>query len=106
MFRIGKLSPPHGWNAVGWELGIVTLGVLIALGAQQLVETIHKRNDVAQLKSALRAELADDRSRWEHIRASDPCTLQRLDAIERWVATAPTDARLSWRCLAAPIRPR
>jgi len=27
MFRMMKLSPPHGWNAVAWELGIVTLGV-------------------------------------------------------------------------------
>ena len=31
MFRLLKLKPPHGWNAVGWELGIVTLGVVIAL---------------------------------------------------------------------------
>lgn len=94
MFKLLKMNPPHGWNAVAWELGIVTLGVLIALGAQQLVDDIHKRNDVAQLVAALRAELADDRSRWEHIRASDPCTLQRLDAIEGWLATAPPKAKL------------
>ena len=23
MFRLLRLKPPHGWNAVGWELGIV-----------------------------------------------------------------------------------
>ena len=40
MFRLFKLRPPHGWNAVAWELGIVTLGVLIALAAQQLVEAL------------------------------------------------------------------
>jgi hypothetical protein len=28
MLRLTKLTPPHGWNAVAWELGIVTLGVL------------------------------------------------------------------------------
>ena len=95
MFKLLKLDPPHGWNAVAWELAIVTLGVLIALGAQQLVDGIHKRNEVAQLVAALRSELADDRSRWEHIRASDPCTLQRLDAIEQWLATAPAKAQLS-----------
>ena len=37
MFRLLRLKPPHGWNAVIWELAIVTLGVLIALAAQQLV---------------------------------------------------------------------
>lgn len=75
MLRLFKLKPPHGWNQVAWELGIVTVGVLIALGAQQFVEDIHDRQQVAQLRSALRAELADNRSRWEHMRASDPCTL-------------------------------
>jgi hypothetical protein len=93
MFRLSTMKPPHGWNAVAWELGIVTLGVLIALGAQQLVDGIHRRNEVAQLVAALRAELGDDRSRWEHMRASDPCTLQRLDAIEHWLATAPPKAK-------------
>src|SRR4051812_5611318 len=36
MFRLLKFKPPRGWSAVAWELGIVTLGVLIALAAQQL----------------------------------------------------------------------
>lgn len=95
MFRLTRLNPPHGWNAVVWELAIVTLGVLIALGAQQLVDNIHQRGEVAQLIGALRAELADNRARWEHIRNSDPCTLQRLDALERWNATAPANAKLN-----------
>ena len=95
MFRLTRLEPRHGWNAVAWELAIVTLGVLIALGAQQIVEGIHDRREVGQLRSALRAELADDRARWEHMRASDPCTLQRLDAIDRWLATAPPEAKLT-----------
>ena len=94
MFRLMKLKPPHGWHAVAWELLIVTLGVLIALGAQQVVEGLHQRNEINQLVLALRSELADDHARWAHIRASDPCTLQRLDALEQWNAIAPADARL------------
>jgi hypothetical protein len=95
MFRMLKLAPPHGWNAVAWELGIVTLGVLIALGAQQFVDGIHQRDEVAQLVGALRSELADSRARWQRVRNSDPCTLQRLDALERWTATAPPGAKLN-----------
>ena len=95
MFRLLKLSPPHGWSAVAWELAIVTLGVLIALGAQQFVDGIHQRNEVAQLVGALRSELADSRGRWQHVRNSDPCTLQRLDALEKWNATAPSNAKLN-----------
>ena len=95
MFRLTRLNPPHGWNAVVWELAIVTLGVLIALVAQQLVDSIHQRAEVRELVDALRAEMADNRSRWEHIRASDPCTVQRLDALEQWNATAPQGAKLN-----------
>lgn len=35
MFRLLKLKPPHGWNAVAWELAIVTLGVLLAFQIDQ-----------------------------------------------------------------------
>ena len=94
MFRLLKLKPPNGWSAVAWELAIVTLGVLIALAAQQVVQGINDRNAVAQLRSALRSELADDRARWEDMRAADHCTLQRLDALEQWGATASAGARL------------
>jgi hypothetical protein len=94
MFRLLKLRPPNGWNSVYWELTIVTLGVLIALGAQQLVESIDTKAEVAQLRGAIRAELADDRARWEDMRAADRCTLFRLGALERWAATAPAGARL------------
>jgi hypothetical protein len=91
-FQLPK--PLHGWREFAGEVGIIVLGVLIALAAQQLVEDIHDRRDVADLRSALRAELAGDRARWEDLRASDRCTLQRLDALGRWAATAPADARL------------
>jgi hypothetical protein len=95
MFRLTKLNPPHGWNAVAWELGIVTLGVLIALAAQQFVDGINRQSEVRQLVGGLRGELADMRARWEHVRHSDACTGQRLDALDRWIATAPPDAKLA-----------
>jgi hypothetical protein len=94
MFRLLKLKPPHGWSAVAWELGIVTIGVLIALAAQQIVQDIHDRAAVTQLRGALRAELADDRARWEDMRASDPCTVQRLAMLDQWATTAPAQAKL------------
>jgi hypothetical protein len=87
-------KPLHGWRAFVGEVGIIVLGVLIALTAEQIVQSIHERSEVDQLRAALRAELADNRARWEHVRNSDPCTLQRLDALEKWAATAPPDAKL------------
>lgn len=59
-------KPVHGWRAFVGEVGIIVIGILIALGAEQLVEWVHWRHkqhetlerlfeesriDVAQLRS-------------------------------------------------------
>src|SRR6185503_13543841 len=87
-------KPLHGWREFVGEVGIIVLGVLIALGAEQAVEKIHERSQIGELERALRSELADSRARWEDMRAGDICEAKRLDALERWLATAPATARL------------
>ena len=57
MFRLMKLKPPHGWGAVAWELLIVTLGVLIALGAQQVAEEWQWRQRTDDARTALSREV-------------------------------------------------
>ena len=37
-------KPLHGWRALFGEVGIIVIGVLIALGAEQVVEGVHERN--------------------------------------------------------------
>lgn len=59
MFRLIRLNPPNGWNAVVWELAIVVLGVVIALGAQQAVETFRWRGEVRRTEEALTIEIAE-----------------------------------------------
>jgi len=88
-------KPLHGWRPFVGEVGIIVIGVLIALGAEQVVQWVHGREDVSQLRAALKGELADDRARWEYMSAADHCALKRLDALDRLVATAPSSARLT-----------
>lgn len=59
MFRLMRVNPPNGWNAVGWELAIVVLGVVIALAAQQAVETSRWRDEVRRTEEALTVEIAE-----------------------------------------------
>lgn len=59
MFRLIRLNPPNGWNAVAWELAIVVIGVMIALAAQQVVEGLRWRNEVRLTEDALTIEIAD-----------------------------------------------
>jgi hypothetical protein len=85
MFRLLKLTPPHGWNAVVWELAIVTLGVLIALGAQQVVDDIHWRGEMRDFRTALRAEISDDLATYTYRRGQNRCATARLDELQRWL---------------------
>jgi hypothetical protein len=53
-------KPLHGWREFAGEVGIIVIGVLIALGAEQVVEEIHFRNAVASERMALHEALRDE----------------------------------------------
>ena len=88
MFRMLKLRPPNGWQAVAWELAIVTLGVLIALGAQQWAEARSWRAKASAARAALRTELADHHDYAVEWRIVAPCINAQLDAAERRILTS------------------
>ena len=85
MFRMLRLKPPNRWHAVGWELLIVTLGVLIALGAQQLVEVFNWRREVAGFRDSVREEMNLDLGTYPYRAAQKPCITARLDDLQRWL---------------------
>lgn len=78
MFRLLKLKPPNGWSAVAWELAIVTLGVLIALAAQQWAEDRSWDGKVETSKTALRDELAEHYGYAVEFRVVYPCLKAQL----------------------------
>jgi hypothetical protein len=53
-------KPLHGWRAFTGEVGIIVLGVLIALSAEQVVQSIHARYLASQALHDIRSELAFD----------------------------------------------
>ena len=82
MFRILKLNPPNGWRPVIWELAIITLGVLIALGAQQWAEARSWRQRAETARVAIKQELS---AHYEHAtewRIAQPCIGAQLDRLE------------------------
>lgn len=82
MFRMLKLHPPpNGWRAVWWELIIVVLGVLIALAAQQAVETWNWRSAVAVEREVLRAEVRDNLNSVQDRLVLEPCMVRKLEDI-------------------------
>lgn len=86
MFRLLRVKPPHGWNAVGWEFGIVTLGVIIALAAQQIVEALHDRDIAAQTRAEVTDELNSDLMSIALRQSIEPCIDRRLSELRAILA--------------------
>lgn len=83
MFRMLKLYPPHGWRAVAWELAIVTLGVVIALGAQQWAEERSWNAKARLATGAIRQELANHYHWSVEWRVVHPCLVGQIDRLKQ-----------------------
>ncbi|MCL6729867.1 hypothetical protein [Sphingomonas hankyongi] len=81
MFRMLKLRPPHGWRTVLWELAIVTLGVLIALAAQQWAEARSWDAKLRQSRAAISGELAKHYNWSVEWRVILPCLVAQTDRL-------------------------
>jgi hypothetical protein len=88
-------KPLHGWRAFAGEVGIIVLGVLIALGAQQVAEGVQERGEARDAESEIRGELAHNiamlRSRWA-VRA---CVENRVDELQKLIDSARDDGTIA-----------
>lgn len=92
-------KPLHGWRAFVGEVGIIVVGVLIALGAEQLVEVAHKRDKAVQADNAIRNELAFNLGRLQSRMNIHGCVSRRIDEIQALLdkaADQPKIATPSW----------
>ena len=87
-------KPLHGWREFAGQVGIIVLGVLIALGAEQLIQTIHSRSEVAQFRSAVDLELATTLAAYRYRIEQEPCVKRRLDELGTWLDSDRAGKRL------------
>lgn len=81
-FHVPK--PLHGWRELAGEVGIIVLGVLIALGAEQLIETLQWDRRRVDAETAMTKELGDDDGAQAEARmALSHCFAAELDRVER-----------------------
>jgi hypothetical protein len=78
-----RLRPPNGWQAVGWELAIVTLGILIALGVQQWADQREWRAKARTATTALEEEVAFHYFYASEWRAIEPCAIAQIDRLKQ-----------------------
>jgi hypothetical protein len=77
-------EPPHGWQALGWEIGVVVVGVLIALGAQEFVQSLHWRGEVRDTRQAMDAELSRNLAVFKFRLDESECITARMAEITKW----------------------
>ena len=88
-------KPLHGWRQFTGEVGIIVLGVLIALGAEQIVQAVHQRGDARDAESEIRGELSNNiamlRSRW-NVRG---CVESRVNELQTLIGSAGKDGTIT-----------
>lgn len=86
-------KPVHGWRALLGEIGVIVIGVLIALAAEQTVEWLHWRSELRETRQALNQELARAVGSFQYRMGLKDCADRRLDELSAWLdASRPGDA--------------
>jgi type II secretory pathway pseudopilin PulG len=92
-------KPLHGWREFAGEVAIIVLGVLIALSAEQIVQSIHERNMAAEARENVRDEAALNLDALRDRIDVQNCIERRLDEISRILDAAgdgPLQTQTSW----------
>src|SRR5690349_2466419 len=71
-------KPLHGWRQFVGEVGIIVLGVLIALGFEQLVEQWRWNREAATARQAIANELASSAEQGAERLAVENCLRDRI----------------------------
>lgn len=80
--HVHKIQPVHGWKEFLGEILIIVIGVLIALGAEQVVEDLHWHEKVASAKKSIEFEINDQLDYAEEVTSFGSCTGPFVDALE------------------------
>lgn len=74
-------EPMHRARDFWKEVGIIVLGVLIALGAEQIVASLHWAREVRDAHAAFRNEMEAGDRKFAFRIAAESCVARRLDAL-------------------------
>jgi hypothetical protein len=85
--EIHKPKPVHNWRELLTEIGVIVIGVAIALAAEQGVEWLHWQSEVTTARTALRTEIAAATDNFYARRvAMAPCLDRKLDRVGAAIA--------------------
>ncbi len=80
--------PPHGWREIVWEILIVTVGVFIALAAQQWSEDRSWQNKAQAATEDLKDEVSEHYAWSVEWRIVEPCIAAQIDLLQQRVLSS------------------
>ena len=87
-------KPMHGWREFFGEVGIIVVGVLIALGAEQVVEAYHWQTKVSEARTQLRHELGHNLALLDDRISQQQCVDRRINELAVIVTKASASGHL------------
>ena len=87
-------KPLHGWREFAGEVAIIVLGVLIALGLEQAVESWHWHSRVQHARTALSLELSETMGQGQERLNVASCVDRRLDELAAIIDKAALNGQL------------
>jgi hypothetical protein len=87
-------KPLHGWRALVGEVGIIVVGVLIALAAEQLVESVRDRAQVRHGEESLKDNFARFVTYSAELDAYAPCLAARAQQLRQLIDRSAATHRL------------
>ena len=87
-------KPLHGWREFAGEVGVIVLGVVIALGLEQAVESWHWHDRVDHAVAALGFEVAETLGQGQERLNVARCVDRRLDELASIVDDVSRTGRL------------
>jgi len=92
-------KPLHGWREFAGEVGIIVLGVLIALGAEQALETVHDRHQQHERLERLFEEARSNVTQLRDERDSTRAMTQRESAFATALSTGSCPPEDQWQAV-------
>lgn len=78
MRKLSIPTPLGGWRVFLGEVGVIVLGVLIALAAQEAAQSVNERGEAAGTRARLTDEIEENLAVLELRREAQPCIDRRL----------------------------
>jgi hypothetical protein len=89
--EIHKPKPLHSWRDFVNEVGVIVIGIVIALSGEQILEAIHWKHKVEGAEQNLRKELADSLSYAVEQQQMHRCVSDYLDLLQNAILRDDSD---------------